>query len=329
MAQVGAQPIVASVAPVRVYEDHESTVLAVAVFPDGRRMITSSRDRTLRLWDLKVGVVLKKMEGHRDWVRAVAVSKDGQLIASGDLNGELIVWHGETGEQHVTQPIRAHLQARIMSLDFSADGAVLASGSSDNTTKLWITETWLPQGNRINCGSAVYCVRYSPSSEFLAIATDKDIQIWNPIRRECITNFNAATVSPARNYSLAWTPDSTRLFSGGSNNDPTIREWDLSTMQQVGDPWNGHTDSDIYAIAVNPAGTLVASASDDKHVRLWRLWDRRTIAIFKHSDPVCCVTFSVDGKHILSGSQDKKISKWAIPEDASPDCKAGLCLRHL
>jgi WD40 repeat protein len=328
MAQAAAQPIVTSVTPIRVFENHESTVLAVAVFPDGRRMVTSSEDKTVRLWDLKDGAVLKKMEGHRHWVRAVAVSKDGQLIASGDLSGELIAWHGDTGEQHrrVTQPIRAHSGARIVSLDFSPDGAVLATGSSDNTMKLWSTETWLPLGHRINCGAAVYCVRYSPSGEHIAIATDKGIQIWNPSSRDCVANFNAyAGVSPGRSYSLAWTPDGTRLFSGGSRNDPTIREWDLSTKQQVGDPWDGHTDC-IYAIAVNPAGTLVTSASDDKHVRLWRLWDRRTIAIFKHLDPVCCVTFSMDGKYILSGCQDKKISKWAVPEDASPDCKASSTL---
>jgi WD40 repeat protein len=70
----------------------------------------------------------------------------------------------------------------------------------------------------------------------------------------------------------------------------------------------------VNAIAVNSTGTLVASASDDKHVRLWRFSDRRTIAIFKHSDNVYCVAFSIDGKHIISGSANKKVSQWAIPE---------------
>ncbi|KAG2066221.1 WD40 repeat-like protein [Suillus decipiens] len=88
-------------------------------------------------------------------------------------------------------------------------------------------------------------------------------------------------------------PDGSRLFSASTILDPTIRVWDPSTWKQVGDPFTGHTYQ-VNAIAVNSTGTLVASASDDKHVRLWRFSDRRTIAIFKHSDNVYCVAFSMD-----------------------------------
>ncbi|KAG2345926.1 hypothetical protein BDR05DRAFT_988531 [Suillus weaverae] len=80
--------------PLRTFEDHEGTIKAVAVFPDKRRMVTGSEDKTIRLWDLKTGVVLKKMEGHSIAVSVLAVSRDGQIIASGDYGGELITWHG-------------------------------------------------------------------------------------------------------------------------------------------------------------------------------------------------------------------------------------------
>jgi tetratricopeptide (TPR) repeat protein len=86
--------------------------------------------------------------------------------------------------------------------------------------------------------------------------------------------------------------------------------------EQVGHPWEGHTKA-IDALAIHPAGTLVASASDDNHVRLWRLSDRQTIAIFEHSSPLRSVTFSSDGKHILSGGNDEKISEWAVPKNAN------------
>ncbi|KAG2337934.1 hypothetical protein BDR05DRAFT_969717 [Suillus weaverae] len=294
--------------PLRTFEGHEGGVNAVAVFPDKRRMVTGSKDKTLRLWDLETGVVLKKMEGHSSAVFALAVSRDGRIIASGDANGEIIAWHGETGESLI-QPIKAHPQ-KILSLDFSSDGTVLATGSWDGTFKFWCTKTWRMQGKPIDtCGpSDVCCVRYSPSGELLAIATFGNIEIYNTRTRERLASFKGHTL---HNLSLAWTLDGTRLLSGGSSIDSTIREWDPSTRQLVGHPWQGHTNN-IYAIAIHPAGTLVASASRDRHVRLWRLSDRRTIAIFQHSSPLHSVTFSEDGKHILSGGQDNMISEWAV-----------------
>ncbi|KAG1887514.1 WD40-repeat-containing domain protein [Suillus fuscotomentosus] len=296
--------LIPSTAPIRTFEDHEDEVRAVAVFPDKRRMITGSADKTLHLWDLETGVVLKKMEGHSIKVQALAVSRNGQIIASGDIAGEVIAWHGETGES-ITQPIKAHSNW-INSVDFSPDEMVLATGSWDYTVKFWSTKTWQMQGDPIECGSLVYCVRYSPSGELLAIATGSGIQIYNPGTREQVASLTGWSLS------LAWTPDGTRLLSGGRN---SIFEWDTSTRQQVGHRCKGHTDQ-INDIAIHPAGTLVASATQDKHVHLWRLSDQRTIAVFQHSFRTNCVTFSVDGKHILSGGSDKKISEWAIPKDA-------------
>jgi WD40 repeat protein len=298
--------LIPSTTPIRTFEDHENSILAVAVFPDKRRMVTGSLDKTLRLWDLEKGVVLKKMEGHSGIVLGLAVSRDGQIMASSDENGEIITWHGETGES-LTEPIKAHSD-RIWSVDFSLDGAVLVTGSYDKITKFWCTKTWQMQGEPIQCGDHVTCVRYSPSGELLAIATYSNIQIYNSGTREHVASFGVLS------FSLAWTPDGTRLLSGGNSKDPTIREWDTLTWQQVGHPWEGHTQA-IYAIAIHPAGILVASVSDDNHVRLWRLSDQRTIAIFEHSSPLRSVTFSSDGKHIFSGGKDKKISEWAVPKN--------------
>jgi hypothetical protein len=109
-------------------------------------MITGSNDYMLRLCDLETGIVLKKMEGHRSVVQRLAISRDGQIIASGDGEGEIIGWHGETSES-LTQPVKVHSN-QISSLDFSPNGTVLASGGSDWMVKFGCTKTW--EGARTN-----------------------------------------------------------------------------------------------------------------------------------------------------------------------------------
>jgi WD40 repeat protein len=295
--------LIPNTTPIRTFEDHKGTVQAVAVFPDKLRMVSGSEDRTLRLWDLETGVVLKKMKGHSNGVFALGVSRDGQIIASGDEKGEIIAWRGVTGEC-LTEPIKAHTN-RITSLDFSPDGAVLATGAWDNTVhvKFWCTKTWEMQGKPIKSDNWVDCVRYSPSGELLAIATPMNIQIYNPGTRECVASFGDYSAS------LVWAPDGTRLHSAGLS---TTQEWDPLIWEQVS-PGHRHTNT-IYAIAIHPAGTLVTSASYENQVRLWRLSDQQTIAIFEHPSPLRSVTFSSDGKHILSGGENNKILKWAVPK---------------
>ncbi|KAG2360095.1 quinon protein alcohol dehydrogenase-like superfamily [Suillus spraguei] len=311
--------LIPNTTPIRTFEDHGDRVIAVAALHDERMVTTGSYDGVLRLWDLRTGLVLKKMKEHRSRVRALAVSPDRKWIASGDENGVLVAWDGKTGEP-LNQLINKVHNGWISSLDFSPNSKVLVSGSSDTTVKLWSTSTWhyWEAQHSHNCGGIVHCVRYSPR-----IGTHHyDDQLDHGCDYSyCYCSspiMLITTIHELFNYSLAWTLDGTRLLSGGCNrDDPTIREWCTTTWKQVSDPWKGHFKN-IHAISLNSSGTLLASASQDNRVRIWRLSDRQTIAIFKHSVAVNCVTFSADNNHVLSGGVDKQISQWPISEDTLP-----------
>ncbi|OAX39465.1 WD40 repeat-like protein [Rhizopogon vinicolor AM-OR11-026] len=250
----------------------------------------------------------------------MALSRDGQLIASSDESGYVTAWHGDT-YRPVTQAFRAHSTA--CPLDFSPDGTTLVTGSFEGC-KLWNTKTWQLQGESFGSSFAygIHCIRYSPSGELLAIAANNAIEIWNIFTRTRIADFGQGVPSAW----FVWTPDNTCLLSG-DRDGIAIREWNSSTWNQAGDMCKGPTGHP-WRLAVNRNGTVIASPTTDNHVRLWRLSDRQTIAIFQHSDSPCCVTFSMDGKHILVGCKDKKILEWAVPKHAWPEDARGDEVTH-
>jgi WD40 repeat protein len=80
----------------RRVEGHEGKVTSVAVLADGRRALSGSSDRTLRLWDLETGAELRILVGHRSSVFSVTVLPDGGRAVSGAMDG-MRLWDLETG----------------------------------------------------------------------------------------------------------------------------------------------------------------------------------------------------------------------------------------
>lgn len=111
---------------------HEGAVTQVLFTPDGGTLISGSADGTTRLWDANTG--LERGTLTTGEVAALALSPDGTTLAVGGVSNVVFVWNLETGNLRST--LRGH-EDLITSLDFSADGALLVSGSLDATTRVW------------------------------------------------------------------------------------------------------------------------------------------------------------------------------------------------
>ena len=118
---------------------HQHWVNSVAFSPDGKTIVSGSRDKTIRLWDTTGKPIGQPLKGHQDGVNSVAFSPDGKTIISGSSDKTIRLWN--TTGKPIGQPLIGH-EHHVNKVVFSPDGKTIISGSGDNTIRLWRGGTW-------------------------------------------------------------------------------------------------------------------------------------------------------------------------------------------
>ncbi|KAH0828968.1 WD40-repeat-containing domain protein [Lanmaoa asiatica] len=279
----------------------EESVDKLAYLPDGRRVVTGSSDGTVRVWN----VDNREQEGtsmehdSEDAICSLAVCRDGtKIISSTDGGGSIKVWDVES---------RALVKEwshpwEYPEVAISPDDRLVAIG---NRPVVIYTMEGSQVNDPIEVDHLVWSLCFSPDGDKLACGTSEGIFVYDVktgtllighVHEDCVE-------------CVLWSRDGSRLISGNE----TICCWSYATGKPFGPPWTGH-DDEIFSLSLSPDGSILASASRDRTVRLWDTTSGDPIGQpLQHVKAVTAVCFSPSGEFMASAGWDGKIYLWRVP----------------
>lgn len=261
--------------------------------------------------------VTLQLHGHLSEVRAIALSPDGSLLASGGADGSLRLWNALTGaplSDASGRLIASQFGAEIRTLAFTSDGArVLVAGAKP---ELGVVQT---QGPKLGQQTLSPLLAHTGELQALAVsksgklfatgADDQQVILWDAV--------TGLQVGPRLNghqgavRAVAFSDDGLLLASGGD--DKTVRLWDTRSGQPVGPVLRGANDS-VRAVVFSPDGTRLAVGGLDNKVRLWDVKTKQPLGtpLEGHKSAITSLQFLPDGQHLLSASWDATVLLWGL-----------------
>jgi WD40 repeat protein/serine/threonine protein kinase len=290
---------------VRVYRGHRESVNAVALSPDGRRLVSGSSDRTAKLWELDAGLP-RVVAAHQGWVNRLLFSRDGSRIFSASGDHTVAVWDSIKWQ-------RLHSlddQTWVFDIALTPDETLLATAHfGGQHVRLYDTTTWKLVHHWDLAGSNPHCVAISADGSRLAYGTAPPddssetkgiVQVWDLTTGHDLVQFEGHS---DRVFDLAFDPTGRTIASVGGHKTSRAGEvklWHSDTGRAVRG-CNGHTGF-VRSVAFSPDGTRLATAGDDGTVRFWDPETGKPIRRVEVSTTrLECLCFSPDGSRLAAG----------------------------
>lgn len=313
---------------------HTADITSLSYAPDNWRIVTSSRDKTARIWDAESGEEILKYSGHESEsvvdVNGALFSPDGKRVLTIAKSAQL--WDSTSGAKVAETPtVPGNILLRA---GFSPDGKRFVTASSDHTARVWTADTaqqiailhhdltvqdaeFSADGSRVVTAAEDHTARIWEAGTGTLLATlsghlagvwrasfSRDgrhvlTDAWDGTARLWSTDPVRAPLLKGNEFhvsTVSFSPDSRHLVTASW--DETARIWDAAAGKQL-KVLKGHSNN-VNSAAFSPDAQYVLTASSDKTARIWNSETGEQIMVLAHDGPVGFAAFSPDGKRILT-----------------------------
>lgn len=309
------------------YSTGKSTTYAITFTPDNQIMISGGNDRIITLRNLKTGKIIRTFNEHSGSIYALCISSDGQTLISGSRDTTIKIWHLHTIDTYQSNSTNRLIgdglidtfighSDSINSIAITPNGKIIASGSEDNTIRLWDLNTGECLATLDGHEAGVRTIAISPDGQLLVSGSaDKTIKLWQ------LPSMKNEPICPDPIYSLTGHSDDVKclaisqdgqiLVSGSQ--DKTIKLWNLDTGElktTLVEHWR-----EVNHLVISPDGRNLISCSGDETIQVWNL---ETLKLFHsfvgHQGAVAVVAISPEGQPLVSSSWDHTIRVWGMKD---------------
>ena len=292
------------VTPIAEIAAHRGSISGAAYTDDGRRIVTTGADGSMKIWDAAYRNLVRTIE--LDDGPATSLALNGVRALTGHANGKVVLWDLDRAEKIATVQRN---EANIWAVAFTGDPNRFAAASHDWKVTLWdARQTAAPLQVLDGHENSVQSLAYSPQLLLLASGSaDKTVRVWNLDTLDLKRAYRGP-----RDFvtSVAFSPSGKLLAAGAL--DGRIQVWSVLSSRRMR-TLSGHRGR-VADIAFSSSGDQLASAGEDGTVRLWDLQRGRILrALTGHVGGATAVAFAPDGQHLASAGVDGRLRLWAIP----------------